>query len=290
MRSGAVLFVGFVLCAMPASPQAWGMDVHRYLTRRAIDGLPADIRPFFAAKRAFISEHAADPDLWRVVGLLSERGAEDPNHFLDIDGLDEPAPFHNVPREWDAYVARYGDERANRMGRLPWRTEEIYQRLVTAFRQIGGGTAAYAPDNARYLVAVLSHYVEDAHVPFHAAVNYDGQLTNQRGVHARFETSLVLRNLSTFDLQPVAIRPISNVRDYIFQTLISGQALVDGVLAADRRAAGDRRVYDDAYFDAFRTGAGEVAARRLSEAASGVASVVVAAWVEAGRPALPGGG
>lgn len=289
MRSCAVLLVGFVLCAMPVPLQAWGMDVHRYLTRRAIDGLPADIRPFFAAQRDFIGEHSVDPDLWRVVGLVSERGLEDPNHFLDIDGLDEPAPFTNVPREWDAYVARYGDERANRMGRLPWRTEDVYQRLVTAFRQIGAGTAAYAPDNARYLVAVLSHYVEDAHVPFHAAVNYDGQLTNQRGVHARFETSLVLRNLSSFNLQPVAIRPIISVRDYIFETLISGQALVADLLEADRQAAGDQRLYNDAYFEAFRKGAGGVAERRLSEAASGVASTVVAAWVEAGRPPLPGG-
>lgn len=286
MRSVTVLIVVLGLCLTPATLQAWGMDVHRFLTRRAVDGLPAEIRPFFAAEREFIGEHAADPDLWRVVGLMSERGPEDPNHFLDIDGLDEPAPFTNVPREWDAYVARYGEERANRMGRLPWRTDDIYQRLVTAFRQIGEGTAPYAKDNARYLVAVLSHYIEDAHVPFHAAVNYDGQLTNQRGVHARFETALVLRNLSTFTLQPVTIRPIANVRDYIFETLIEGQALVDPILAADRKAAGEARVYGAAYFATFRSDVGAIAERRLSAAASGVASVVVAAWIDAGRPSL----
>jgi hypothetical protein len=286
MRSVTVLIVVLGLCFTPETLQAWGMDVHRFLTRRAVDGLPADLKPFFAAEREFIGEHAVDPDLWRVVGLTSERGPEDPNHFLDIDGLDEPAPFTNVPREWDAYVARYGEERANRMGRLPWRTEDIYQRLVTAFRQIGAGTAPYAKDNARYLVAVLSHYVEDAHVPFHAAVNYDGQLTNQRGVHARFETALVLRNLSTFTLRPVTIRPIANVRDYIFETLIEGQALVDAILAADRKAAGAERVYGDAYFATFRSEVGAIAERRLSDAASGVASVVVAAWVDAGRPSL----
>ena len=80
------------------------------------------------------------------------------------------------------------------MGRLPWRAEEIYNRLVTTFQDIGKGTAPYAPDNSRYLVAILGALPpEDAHVPFHATANHDGQLTNQRGIHSRFESDLVLR-------------------------------------------------------------------------------------------------
>jgi hypothetical protein len=263
------------------------MDVHRLLTHRAIAGLPAELKPFFEAQDAFITEHAADPDLWRVVGLKGDLGDEDPNHFLDIDALDEAAPFTNVPRTWNAFVARYGLERATKAGRLPWRTEEIYNRLVSAFRDVGKGTAPYAADNARYLAAILSHYVEDAHQPLHATGNFDGQLTNQRGIHSRFETDLVLRNWSALKLMPVKIKPVGDIRDFIFQTVVDSQALVAPVLKADQQAIAGRELYDDGYFAAFLAGAEPILDARLSDSASGVASVIVSAWQEAGKPALP---
>ncbi|HUR19639.1 MAG TPA: hypothetical protein VMZ90_02440, partial [Vicinamibacterales bacterium] len=171
--------------------------------------------------------------------------------------------------------------------RLPWRAEEVYNRLVAAFRDIGKPTAPYAADNARYAMAVLAHYVEDAHQPFHAALNYDGQLTNQRGVHARFETELVLRSEKKLALAPVKPVVISGFRDYIFKTLVDSQALVEGILAADLKAAQGREFYDDAYFDALFKGSRATMERRLSEAASGVASAALSAWTEAGKPALP---
>jgi alkylated DNA nucleotide flippase Atl1 len=161
-------------------------------------------------------------------------------------------------------------------------------RLVTTFQDIGRGTGpSYAADNARYLVAVLSHYVEDAHVPFHAVVNYDGQATNQRGIHSRFETELVLRNQAALHIAPVSIKPIPNVRDFIFDTLVESEAAVAKVLDADRAATAGREFYDDAYFAAFLKGAQPVVEKRLSESVSGVVSVVVSAWEKAGRPKLP---
>ena len=192
LRVALALVIGGALLVTPAGVRAWGMDVHRWLTRQALDGLPADLKPFFLEQRDFISEHAADPDLWRVVALRGELGDEDPNHFFDIDALDDLAPFRNVPRTWDGLVAKYGRARAEKAGRLPWRAEEIYNRLVAMFQELGKPNGSpYAADNAKYLVAVLSHYVGDAHQPLHATDNYDGQLTNQRGVHSRFETELV---------------------------------------------------------------------------------------------------
>lgn len=287
MRPLAAAVIALALFFTPVTVFTWGLDVHRLITGRAVDALPTGLRPYFVARRAFIVEHSVDPDMWRVVGLKTDRGEEDPNHFLDIDGLDDPRPFRNVPREWDAYVARYGAERANKMGRLPWRAEELYRLLVARFRDVAKGQT-YAGENAAYLSAVLAHYIEDAHVPFHAVTSYDGQATNQRGIHSRFESQLVLRNRATLKLAPVRIRPIPNVRDFVFEKLIEGEALVESVLAADRTAAAGREFYDDAYFAAFLKGARGVMEQRLSEAAGGVASVITAAWIEAGRPVMPG--
>jgi alkylated DNA nucleotide flippase Atl1 len=277
----------FLFAAVPL--QGWGFDVHRYITRRALENLPPELRPFFAVQREFIVEHSVDPDLWRAVGLRGELGEEDPNHFLDLDGLDDARPFANVPREWQAYVGKYGIERVNRMGRLPWRTEEIHRLLVARFRDLAKPNPGYAADNARYLAAVLAHYVEDAHVPFHAVVNYDGQLTGQRGIHSRFETEAVLRNISnkTLKLAPVTIRPIPNIRDFVFETLIESESLVAAVLEADRKATEGREFYDNGYYATFTNGVRPILEKRVSDAASGVGSAIVSAWVEAGKPALP---
>ena len=285
MRTLAAGLAGLLLLVTPVALSAWGMEVHRFVTRHALDGLPAELKPFFTAKSAYISEHAVDPDLWRIVGLKNDKGEEDPNHFLDMDGLDEPRPFTNVPREWDAYVKRYGADRANRNGRLPWRVEEIYKLLVARFQDVAKGQA-YAAENAAYLSAVLAHYVEDAHVPFHAVTAYDGQATNQRGIHARFETDLVLRIRDTFRLAPVTIRPVPDIKEFVFERLAESEAAVESILAADRAATTGREFYDDGYFEVFAKGARPVAERRLSDAASSAASVIVAAWTEAGRPAL----
>ena len=275
-----------MLLTVPVTLQGWGVDVHRQITRRAIDNLPPVLRSFYAERREFVVEHSVDPDMWRVVGLRGDLGDEDPNHFLDIDGLDDVRPFKNVPRQWDAYIARYGAERANRMGRLPWRADEIYQLLVARFREAAKGPG-YASENVRYLTAVLAHYIEDAHVPFHAVMNYDGQLTGQRGIHSRFETEAVVRNLKVLKLAPVTIKPVGNVRDFVFEALIQSEALVATVLEADRKAATGREFYDNGYYTAFLNGIRPIVERRLSEAASGVASVIVSAWTEAGKPSLP---
>mgnify|MGYP003336626588 CR=1 FL=1 len=224
MRPLSKVGIAAVLAAVVAWPSgvaAWGMDVHRLITRRAIDGLPAELKPFYAAKADFIAEHAVDPDLWRIPDLSSKFGPEEPNHFLDYDNYGEPAPFAGVPREWNAVVQKYGADLANKNGRVPWRAEEIFDKLVTTFVDAGKNPGGYSLDNARYLSAVLAHYVEDAHQPFHGVANYDGQLTNQRGIHSRFETELVLRNQAKLKLAPVKISPVADIKTFIFDTLLA---------------------------------------------------------------------
>lgn len=287
MRAIAAGIVALVVCLSPISTRAWGLDVHRFITKRAISGLPPGLKAYYTARAEFMSEHSVDPDMWRIVDLRTTLGEEDSNHFLDIDGLDEPRPFKGVPRDWNKYVERYGAERANRIGRLPWRTEEIYRKIVERFREAAKNPGGFGAENAVYLSAVIAHYVEDAHQPFHAVVSYDGQATNQRGIHARFETELVLRNLNTLRLTPVVIKPVPDVKEFIFETLVASESLVQSVLDADMKATAGREFYDAVYFSAFYKGARGVVERRISEAASGVASVITAAWKEAGSPALP---
>jgi hypothetical protein len=287
LTATSIVAASLVLVGSSVRVSAWGMDVHRLITRRAIEGLPAEVKPFFMAKADFIAEHVVEPDLWIVAGLSGKLGNEAPNHFLDYDGFKEPFPFKNVPHEWDAVVQKYGAELANRNGRLPWRAEEAFNQMVDLFASMARPNPSFAGDNVRYLAAIVAHYVEDAHQPFHAVESYDGQATNQRGIHSRFETELVLRNKERLKLAPVVIKPVPDIRTFIFNALLDDQQYVPKILDADKRAAGGRELYDDGYFEAFaKNGALAIAEQRFSDSASAVASVWVAAWTKAGKPSL----
>jgi hypothetical protein len=282
MTLRSALTAVLALALLPAPAQSWGYDVHRFITDRAIDLLPAAIRPFYQKHRAFVVERAIDPDLWRTVGFEEEP----PRHFLDLDAYGE-YPFEALPRDYAQAVEQYGREHVHEYGVLPWRTAEIYDLLVKAFQQVGEGGSAYAADNAKYFAAVISHYVADAHVPFHAVLNYDGQLTGQHGIHSRWETQLVERYRPRLRLSPGAVRPVTAPRDFMFDVLLESFRLAEPLLEADRRATRGRETYDEGYFEALFEETRPILERRLSEAIAAVASVIAGAWQQGGSPALP---
>lgn len=282
MRTFPVVVTLVASLMAPVPAQAWGFDAHRFIMDRAIDLLPAELKPFFESRRAFIVERSVDPDLWRTAGWLEEP----PNHFIDIDWEGYgPFPFDALPRDYDKAVAKFGRETVHRYGLLPWRTAEFHGELQRAFASLAN--APYALDNIAFYSAVLAHYVSDAHVPFHAVLNYDGQLTNQRGIHSRFESELFARERARLTLSPRAPSAVTEPRDAIFETILVGVKLTDEVLAADRAAVVGREFYDDGYFDAFRVQASPIMERRLNESITAVASFIIGAWEAAGRPAVP---
>lgn len=282
MRTAATLAAALlVLVGSSGSPAAWGFDVHRFITNAAMDHVPEPIRPFYQKHRAFIAEHAIDPDLMRTYGVETET----PNHFLDMDGV-APDPFTGIPRDEAAYIRLLGPEKAAAMGRIPWRVDEIYRRLVAEFERPARGQTIFT-GSVTALSALLAHYVEDAHVPFHAVINYDGQATNQRGIHGRFETELFGRFQPRMTIAPVVPEPVMHPRDFIFEKLIEGTRLVPAILAADKAAIDGREFYDDAYFDVFFAKTKPAVERRINEAIGGVAAVLAGAWKTGGSPVLP---
>jgi hypothetical protein len=279
VRPFVVVLLASVLLGAPRPAEAWGFEVHRFIVDRAIGLLPEEIRPFFEKFRGAIVEHAIDPDLWRTAGWEEEP----PRHFTDLDAYG-PHPFKELPRELDEAVARYGREFVLKNGTLPWRTAEIHGKLVEAFTQ----KSPYARENIKFYSSVLAHYVADAHVPLHGTLNYDGQLTEQWGIHSRFETELFERYKDRLKLEPGPLVRIDRTpRDFVFDTLTDGFALVQPLLQADRAAVAGREVYDDEYFALLLGKVQPMLERRLSESIAHVASLIADAWEDAGRPALP---
>jgi hypothetical protein len=281
MRVVAAVLVALV-CA-PAPAHAWGFEAHKLIADRFISLLPPELKPLFERRKAFIVERSVDPDLWRTVGFESEP----PNHFVDLDHYGK-YPFAALPREYDRAVQKFGRDIVHEQGTLPWRTQEFYGRLQREFEALKGrSSSAYALDNIVLFAAVLAHYVSDGHVPLHSVVNYDGQLTNQRGIHGRWESELFERNRARLKIAPVAPQSVTDPREFMFQTLLSSNQLAEGVLRSDAKAAQGREFYDEGYFDAFAGEQLSVLERRVNDSITAVAGIVIGAWEQAGRPAVP---
>jgi Zinc dependent phospholipase C len=280
LASPALWAATFVFIAAP-SVRAWSFNVHRFIADRAIDELAAEIRPFFQKYRVQFVEHAIDPDLWRNAGFEEEP----PRHFLDLDAYG-PYPFDALPHDYEAAVSKFGTAMVTKNGLLPWRTGEIYRKLVGAFADQKNGRA-YALDNIKFFASILAHYISDAHVPFHAIVNYDGQQTGQYGIHARYETELFERYQDKLTIQPP--KPIvgRNARDLSFSILAESAQMTAAILAADREAIGSGEVYDSAYYDRFFALTRPTLERRISDSIGVVAVVIKNAWEDGGRPELP---
>jgi hypothetical protein len=255
------------------SAYAWGRVGHRYIHYLAIEALPEDLKAIYAANREWIIQHSIDPDEWR-------RGnpAEGPNHFIDLDfkGLDAARTF---PEDYWVACGLYGKAEIDKNGVVPWRIGQYYAKLVRAFRE----------QNPRAIVEIstfLGHYVADIHVPFHACLNYDGQLTGQKGIHARFESVLLERQIALTDLKVRSGRIIKTPVKSAFQWARESLKLSFEVLEADKQAAAQDAQYGEVYYTAFGKRARPIAIRRLEEAGRALASLWRSAWEEAGRPAL----
>ena len=272
-----------LLLLTPAKTHAWGFEAHKFIAAQVITLLPPGLRELFERQRVAFVEHSIDPDLWRNVGFEDEP----PRHFLDLDAYGA-SPFPELPRAYDEAVAKFGPEKVNREGTLPWRVAELHGRLRRTFQDLARPDGpGYAVDNAVFFASVLSHYVGDAHVPFHAIVNYDGQVTGQHGIHSRFESELFSRRRAILTVAPQTVPAVSDARAAAFATLLESAELSKRVLEADRTAIGTGELYDDGYFARFaEAGAGPILDQRVNQAIAQVAAHIIGAWEAAGKPDL----
>jgi hypothetical protein len=248
---------------------------------RAIALLDSELRPLFERHRAMLVERSVDPDSWRMAGF----GDEPPNHFLDVDSPGYGQALSDLPRDYSAAVEKFGADRIRQNGRLPWRIEEYFGNLRRAFEQYRNDR--YGPFQLLFLASTLGHYTSDSFVPFHAVVNFDGQMSGQHGVHDRFEKNLFERYRANLTISPVQISPIRSPRDFTFETLLHSAELSATVLANDAAAIGAREAYDAEYYDGFFERTRPLLEAQLSRSIAAVAAMITGAWEAAGRPGVP---
>lgn len=196
-----------------------------------------------------------------------------------------PFPFLAMPHDYTAALQKFGITTLKRLGMLPWREAEMFGSLQRAFTRLGQNSG-FATVDTIVFAAAASHYIQDATQPLHATNSYNGQDTNQRGVHSRFETDLFERDESRLTLTPAPPKAFASPRDYAFDTLLTSYQRVELLLKADKEAIGAKTTYDDEYDEAFLQKAKPLLEERLSAAITATASVIVSAWEQAGRPVV----
>ena len=276
-----ILAALLVTLLLPTSAFAWGFEAHKAIMRRAIDLLPPELKPYFMAHREELVFRSIDPDLWRSIGW-----EEDSNHFMNFGAPEFGAfPFAGMPRDYGEALQKFGEVQLKRLGTLPWREGEMFGDLQRAFVQMGRNGVFSTVDVILYTGAA-SHYIQDATQPLHASNSYDGQDTNQRGIHSRFESALFEQFESRLTLTPTPPKTFVSPRDYAFDALLESYQKIPILLKADQDAIGSKTVYDAEYYEAFFQKAKPLLEERLSAAITATASVIVSAWEHAGRPVV----
>ncbi len=202
---------------------AWGATGHRIINTNAVMHLPTIIGRL-KADSLFYGTHASDADIRRRSSDTSFYG-EPPRHFIDIDDYPD---FHNLPRNLDTLIGRYGWDRVKKNGINPWVTKWLVDSLTL---QIARGDSM-----VKQTMSDLGHYVGDAHQPLHCTANYDGQFTNNRGIHSRYESSMINAYQDQITIHPDSVHFISTPLDYAFDYIYRSNSYVDSVMAADNAA------------------------------------------------------
>jgi len=166
-------------------------------------------------------------------------------------------------------------------GTLPWTTDSTYQALVLNFKQKDWETAVLTAAN-------LGHYVADGFMPLHCSANYDGQLSNQKGIHSRYEEKMIDRYIDQIQFSETKPAQKDLVKPEIFSYIYSNFKYVDLLLKADLKAYDQAgKQFSDEYYSILWEESKSFTIRLLEESSKTLASLIYSAWLEAGKPELP---
>ncbi len=294
----AVVGIGLLLL-LAVSPvevvepaNAWGFYGHKRINRMACFTLPPEMFPFFKRHIDFISDHAVDPDRRRYAVE-----GEAQRHYIDIDHYAHHGhdPFEFVPRRWKDAVAKLTEDTLQAYGIVPWHIEVMYFRLVQAFQR---GDVDRILRNA----TELGHYIGDAHVPLHTTENYNGQLTNQHGIHAFWESRIPELSAENYDHLVGRALYVTKPLDAAWEAVYASHMLVDSVLGIERdlslsypedrkyvfedRGRSGMRMYSREFTAAYEEAMKGMVERRMNASIISLGSFWYSAWVDAGQPDL----
>lgn len=216
------------------------------------------------------------------------------NIIFDLD-----VAFYNnkYPQlNWEKAKRKYSEKKLNEYGTLPWEIQHTYKQLVTAFKTKNKAEIIQKS-------ADLGHYISDAHVPLHTTENYDGQLTNQLGLHSLWETEAIAIGFENLDLSSIkSCNKIKNIEKQTWEIIKATAKLVPSVIETEKQLSADfspdqkykyqerngkqERKYSGAFIKAYWQKLNSQINTQLLKSAEMTSRYWFTAYEEAGKPNL----
>jgi S1/P1 Nuclease len=263
----------------------WGFYAHKKINKLAIFTLPTPLIRLYKRHINELSNFAVLPDQRR-----HSLDVEAARHYIDLDKY----PIKNIQYlTWDEAILRYTEDTLQKHGIVPWNIQTYYRQLKYAF---------LARDTIRIIKisGELGHYVADAHVPLHTTSNYDGQETNQVGIHSFWESQipeLLQDKLDTW-IGPAEYIPnlLTSSWDWVIEShnmlsdLFKGEKIINTrVPNSDKYKHSQKgksleKMYSEHYIKAYHKQLDNQVEKRYIASIKHIGSIWYSAWLEAGEP------
>lgn len=270
---------------------SWGFFAHKEINRLAVFTLPPEMIRFYKSQIYYLSEHAVDPDKRRYV--IKEEAAR---HYLDADVYGDSA-IYKLPRYWKDAKEMYSEDTLNAYGIVPWHIQQVAYNLTEAFKR----NDALA---ILKLSADIGHYIGDANVPLHTTENYNGQLTNQHGIHGLWESRLPELFSEEYDFFVGKAVYVDNIQLRAWDAIVQAHTAVDSVLSFEKeasfkfpeekkygfeeRGATTVKVYTREFSNSYHKLLKGQVERQMKASIKMVGDIWYTCWLNAGQPDLSG--
>ncbi|WP_281224977.1 zinc dependent phospholipase C family protein [Flavobacterium aquiphilum] len=275
---------------------SWGVFGHEHINNAAVMALPKPLQTFFYNHIDFITQESSVPDLRKYT--LRDK-AEYPRHYMDMENFGD---INSVPLSFEEAKKKYDDKFLADNGILPWYIQETMTKLTKAFKD-------KRKTEILFLAGDLAHYIGDANMPLHTSANHDGQLTNQKGIHAMWESRIPQMFGKNYNFYTGEAKYIENVEKATWDMLKDSHSQVDPLLAIDKKVResftaetmydkdekgntaknkyGDL-IYSKEYVTKFNTALNGMVENQMRKAIVATSNFWYTAWVNAGKPNLDG--
>jgi hypothetical protein len=266
----------------------WGFFAHYKINKMAVFTLPESMNTFFLNHIQLLEDKAVNADKRKFTVK-----AEAPRHYIDIDAYSVDSPFAVVPRKWNDAVEKFSEDTLIKYGILPWHIQSQYFKLVNSLKE-------HNIERSINLLSDLGHYIADAHVPLHTTLNYDGQLSNQKGIHAFWESRLPELFAHNYDFFLPKVTYQEDMLSYVWAIIENSHSAKDSVLyfeeqlnakfssdtkySIEEKGRKDKKVYSEDYSKAYHDMLDNMVERQMRSSILAIGTVWYSAWVDAGQP------
>ena len=304
-----IFFVSILLSLLRA--EDWGFFMHKKINGFAISDLPdSPIQIFLVKNQEYIVNWSTQPD---------ERKRKMPDeahrHFIDLEDFPVRNYRKDIPKNWNAAVQKFTLQKLEEFGTAPWAIRAVYDELVQVFKTYPKEQDRLTENAEKMirLMADLGHYIADIHVPLHTTSNYNGQLSQQEGIHSLWESVLPELFYDSYLLHEKKSKDhkslyIPNLEDLIWKIIFDSHHQLPELLAQEKLAqeeVGQKEVrakksvykseakpkkvkikYRQEFLEAYHKRLNKMIEKQAEKAAFYIAAIWYSAWIDGGSPTL----